>query len=76
MVGDKAQINEGLVFFFLHYCKTVTAGIRQPGNWVLLSLGYWPVTFSSEMQMLQGVICYKGVQDVIHIVLKSNRLAL
>ena len=56
--------------------KAVTAGIRQPGNWVLLSLGYWPVTFSSEMQMLQGVICYKGVQDVIHIVLKSNRLAL
>ena len=39
----------------------VTAGASQPGNWV----------FFSEMQMLQGVICYKGVQDVIHILLKK-----
>ena len=30
----------------------------------------------SEMQMLQRVICYKGVQDVAHIVLKSDRFAL
>ena len=76
-VYDKHQSSEGLAFFlFLHYFKRVTAGIRQPSNWVRLSLGYLPETFFSEMQMLHGVICYQVVQDVIHIVLKSNRLAL
>ena len=56
--------------------KQSQLAVRQPGNWVRLSLGYWPPTLFSEMQMLQGVICYKGAQDVIHRVLKSNRLAL
>ena len=38
-VYDKDQSSEGLAFFFfLHYFKTVTAGVRQPGNWVRLSL--------------------------------------
>ena len=39
-VYDKNQSSEGLAFFFfLHYFKIVTAGVRQPGNWVRLSLG-------------------------------------
>ena len=44
-VYDKDQSSKGLAFFFLHYFKTVTADVRQPGNWVCLSLGYQPVTF-------------------------------
>ena len=39
-VSDKDESGEGPVFFFLQYFKTVTVGIRQPGNWVHLSLGY------------------------------------
>ena len=32
-VYDKDQNCKGLAFF-LHYFKTVTAGVRQPDNWV------------------------------------------
>ena len=62
-VGDKDQSSEGLAFFFfLHYFKTVTAGVRQPGNWVCSSsLGYPPATIFLKCRTLQGVICYKRV---------------
>ena len=41
-ISDKDRSGEGLAFFFfLKYFKTVTAGVRQPGNWVRSSLGYW-----------------------------------
>ena len=53
-VYDKDPNSEGLAFFFfLHYFKTVTAGIRQPCNWVPLSQGYWQVNFLKCK-------CYKG----------------
>ena len=39
-ISGKDQSGEGLAFFFLQYFKTVTAGVRQPGNWVRSSLGY------------------------------------
>ena len=54
-IYDKDQSSEGLAFFFfLRYFKTVTAGIRQPGNWVGLSLGCWPATFFLKCK------CYRG----------------
>ena len=51
-VSDKDQSGEGLAFFFLQYFKTVTSGIRQPGNWVRSSLGYWPATFFLKCKQL------------------------
>ena len=57
-VYDKDQSSEGLAFFFfLHYFKTVIAGIRQLSNWVHLSLVYRPSTFflkSYRGDLLQG----------------------
>ena len=47
---------------FLQYFKTVTAGIRQPGNWVRSTLGYRPVTSFLKCKQLRGVICYKRNQ--------------
>ena len=48
------------------------------GRLVIGSVCLWVIACDllCDMQILQGVICYKGVQDVIHIVLKSDRLAL
>ena len=59
-ISGKDQSGEGLAFFFfLQYFKSVTSGIRQPGNWVRSSLGYQPATFFLKCKQLQGVICYK-----------------
>ena len=41
-------------FFSLHFFKTVIAGIRQPGNWVLLSLVYRPATFFLKRKSYRG----------------------
>ena len=55
VVYDKDPNSEGLAFFFfLHYFKTVTTGIRQPCNWVPLSQRYWQVNFFLKCK------CYKG----------------
>ena len=62
-VSEKDQSGECLAFFFLQYFKTVTAGVRQPGNWVCSSLGYWPATFFLKCKQLRGVICYKRMQQ-------------
>ena len=54
-VYDKDQSSEGLAFFFfLHYFKTVTAGVRQPGNWVRLSLCYRSATFFLKCKYYKG----------------------
>ena len=49
---EQTQHNEvfAFFFFFLHYFKTVTAGIRQPGNWGPLVSGVLACSLLSEMQ--------------------------
>ena len=71
-VYDKDQSSEGLAFFFsLHYFKTVIAGVRQPSNWGPAAWkldpfvsGLSTCNLLSEMQKLQGVICYKGAWGI------------
>ena len=67
-VCDKGQSSEGLAFFFLCIISkqselasgSLVIGVRQSDNWVRLSLVYRPRALLSEMQKLQGVICYQG----------------